>query len=189
MRHARTLLSLVVLVSLALVLASSAQQPSPRDLRPPAADAQPPIPPFRPAAPAAGPLQLPDGLKQAILIRTTLIALNHANLSGNYSVLRDLAAPGFQQANNPARLAEIFSSLRQRNLDLGPIAVVEPKLSRQPFIDDQGMLYLIGFFPTRPEQVNFELAFQSVAGQWRLFGISVNTAQAQPQADDSNPGR
>jgi len=175
MRHARTVLSLVVLVSLAVVLASSAQQP--------------PLPTERPAAPAAGPLQVPDGPKQAILIRTTLVAVNHANLSGNYSVLRDLAAPGFQQANNPARLAEIFSSLRQRDLDLGPVTVVEPKLTRQPFINAQGMLYLSGFFPTRPEQVNFELAFQSIAGQWRLFGISVNTTQAQPLAGDSNPGR
>jgi hypothetical protein len=57
---------------------------------------------------------VPDDLKLIILIRTSLIALNHANLTGNYSVLRHVAAPGFQQANNAAQLAQIFSDLRNR---------------------------------------------------------------------------
>jgi hypothetical protein len=45
------------------------------------------------------------------------------------------------------------------------------------------MLRLTGFFPTRPLQINFDLLFQNVGGQWRLFGISVATPQvaAQPQ--------
>ncbi|MBK5199245.1 MAG: hypothetical protein JJE37_13360 [Methyloceanibacter sp.] len=44
------------------------------------------------------------------------------------------------------------------------------------------MLRITGFFLTKPEQVNFDLAFQPVDGQWRLFGISVNTSQAKPPA-------
>jgi hypothetical protein len=65
--------------------------------------------PPQPAKPS-----VPDDLKLIILIRTSLIALNRANLTGNYSVLRDMAAPGFQQANNAAQLAQIFSDLRNR---------------------------------------------------------------------------
>jgi hypothetical protein len=38
------------------------------------------------------------------------------------------------------------------------------------------MLLLKGFFPTNPEQVNFELVFQWVDTQWRLFGIAVTTS-------------
>jgi hypothetical protein len=44
---------------------------------------------------------------------------------------------------------------------------------------------LTGYFPTRPQQINFDLIFQTVAGQWRLFGISIATPEAppsQPQA-------
>jgi hypothetical protein len=37
---------------------------------------------------------------------------------------------------------------------------------------------LTGYFPTRPLQINFDLIFQSVAGQWRLFGISIATPEA-----------
>ena len=48
------------------------------------------------------------------------------------------------------------------------------------------MLRLTGAFPTRPQQINFDLLFQHVGGQWRLFGISVATPQVpvqQPQAE------
>ena len=38
-----------------------------------------------------------------ILIRSTLLAANHANLTGNYTVLRELGTPDFQQTNNSAR--------------------------------------------------------------------------------------
>jgi hypothetical protein len=44
------------------------------------------------------------------------------------------------------------------------------------------MLRMAGFFPSVPTQVNFELIFAPVNGQWRLFGISVNLGQAAPSA-------
>ena len=62
-----------------------------------------------PAAPGAG---APAAAKQAAapvsdeqalyLIRSTLSTLSDANRSGNYSVLRDLAAPDFQARNTAA---------------------------------------------------------------------------------------
>lgn len=117
-----------------------------------------------------------------MMIRTTLIALNHANRTGNYTVLRDLAAPSFQATNNPARLGQIFAKLRAKNLDLSPIVLVSPQLLAKPAITAQGMLHIRGLFPTRPLQINFELLFQPVAGHWRLFGLSVKEGQAPKNA-------
>jgi hypothetical protein len=57
-----------------------------------------------------------------ILIRSTLLALDQANKTGNYTVLRDIGAPGFQ-SNTAARLGEIFAKLRNDNLDLSGVAV------------------------------------------------------------------
>src|SRR5262245_31888431 len=47
-----------------------------------------------------------------ILIRSTLLALDQANKTGNYTVLRDLGSPAFQ-VNTAARLAEIFVPQRK----------------------------------------------------------------------------
>ncbi len=118
---------------------------------------------------------IPDPYKLNALIRTTVIALNQANMTGNYTVLRDLAAPGFQEANNSARLGEIFGKLRGRDLDLSAILFADPKLVRPPALMPNGLLRLSGFIPTRPEQVDFDMMFQFTGGQWRLFGIAVDT--------------
>jgi hypothetical protein len=138
--------------------------------------------------PAADAPALPDPYKLNMLIRSSIIALNQANQTGNYTVLQDLAAPAFRASNDSARLAQIFAPLRQRNLDLTPILFFTPKLSPTPHFTPQGVLRLTGFFPTAPERVNFDLYFQSVKGEWRIFGIGVTTSPAdltaatEPQA-------
>jgi hypothetical protein len=121
-----------------------------------------------------------------ILIRSTLLALDQANKTGNYTVLRDLGAPAFQ-ANTAARLAEIFAKQRNDNLDLSGVAAIDPQLSLLPQIEPNGLMHLAGLFPSVPSQVNFDLAFAPVNGQWRLFGISVSVGQAAPVAPQPPP--
>lgn len=145
----------------------------------------PPVP-ERGAKPASAETRagtkIPDARALSILIRRTLLSLNDANLTGNYTVLRDLAAPGFQSANNAAKLAEIFTNLRRLDLDLAPVMYFEPKLVRPPEIAANGMLRLSGSIPTQPQQVNFDMLFERIADRWRLFGIAVNTTPAQSGA-------
>lgn len=133
----------------------------------------------------SGKPEIPDAAALVTLMRTTVIALNQANLTGNYSVLRDLASPGFQQANSYAKLTTIFADLRGRQIDLGPVAVIDPKLFRPPAIDERGMLRISGFFVSQPEQVNFDLAFQRLEGRWVLFGLGVNTSVEMPVANNA----
>jgi hypothetical protein len=122
-----------------------------------------------------------------ILIRETLLALDQANKTGNYTVLRDLGSPAFQ-ANTAARLGEIFATERHDNLDLSGVAVLDPQLSLLPQIEANGLLHMSGFFPSAPEQVNFDVAFAPVNGQWKLFGISVGLAHTGPSAPPAPPG-
>jgi hypothetical protein len=117
-----------------------------------------------------------------MLVRSSLLALDQANKTGNYTVLRDLGAPGFQAGNTAARLSEIFAAQRNDKLDLSGVAVIDPQLTVLPEIVPNGMMRMAGFFPSVPSQVNFELLFAPVDGQWRLFGLSVNVAQSAPVA-------
>ena len=163
MLFARALMALVLLLACAADDRVMAQQ------KPPA------------TAPPAQQQSLPVSLEQALyLIRSTLLTLNDANRSGNYTVLRDLAAPDFQARNNAADLAQIFSDLRRRNFDLYGAALLAPQLTAAPALDQNGMLHLAGYISTRPQQINFELVFQVVGNQWRLFGIAISTSDAAP---------
>ena len=122
-----------------------------------------------------------------ILVRSTLVALDQANKTGNYTVLRDLASPGFASANNPARLAEIFANLRHDRIDLSGVLVLEPQLNAVPDITPQGMMHIAGFFPSAPVQINFEMLFAPVDGQWKLFGIAANLVSSSPVAPAPPP--
>jgi hypothetical protein len=139
-------------------------------------------------ATAAAAPQFAVSIEQALyLIRSTLLTLNDANRSGNYTVLRDLAAPDFQARNTAADLAQSFSELRHRNFDLYAAALLAPQLSAPPVVDANQRLRLTGLFPTRPLQINFDLLFQVIAGQWRLMAISVATPEAPPAAQARAP--
>ena len=127
-------------------------------------------------AQAAPKVTIPTDDQLATLIISTLIALNQANFTGNYSVIRELGSPNFQAANSSGRLSEIFADLRGRRFDFSPIILLQPKLLREPAIDNRGMLRLTGFFATEPERLNFDLLYEPVGGRWLLFGIAANTS-------------
>ena len=122
-----------------------------------------------------------------MLVRSALLALDQANKTGNYTVLRDLGAPGFQAVNTAAKLSEIFAQQRNDKLDLSGVAVIDPQLTILPQIENSGLMHMAGFFPSVPSQVNFELLFAPVEGQWRLFGLSVNVGQSAPVAPSPPP--
>jgi hypothetical protein len=146
----------------------------------------PPVP-SAPAAPTPKPLGVPSPKNLFIMIRTTLVALYQANITNNYSVLRDLGAPSFQQANSVERLSAAFADLRARGGDIAPVVLALPTLSRPPVVDQNGMLRLTGTFDTRPNELAFDLAFQAVDGLWRLDGIAVLFRAPAPAktADDA----
>jgi hypothetical protein len=136
-------------------------------------------PPAQPSAPAA---VMPDEYKLNIMIRTAIVALNQANQTGNYTVLRDLGTASFRLTNDSARLAEVFQALRKRQIDLSPVLFFTPKLLQQPVMDPRGLIRLVGFFETAPERVNFDIYYLWEMGQWRLFGVGVVMSPADATA-------
>jgi hypothetical protein len=140
--------------------------------------AQPNRPSTPPTQLAAPDVVIPSADVIVILIRSTLLSLNDALRTGNYTVLRDLASPSFREANNAGRLHQIFSSLSAQRIDLSAVAILAPKLTLGPSIDQDKRLHIAGYFPGEPVQLNFELVFEAVASQWRLYGIAVNPAKS-----------
>ncbi len=121
-----------------------------------------------------------DEVRAEILIKNTLAAFNQANLTGNYTVLRDLGSPTFRGQNNPAKLTIVFASFRERDLDLSPLAVVKPELSVAPAPGKDGRLRLAGLFPTRPLAIKFDMLFEPIGDVWLLVDLSVAAVDASP---------
>ena len=143
--------------------------------------ANPPPPPNYSVVP------VPSQLELSKLVWSILVEVHHSNISGNYSVLRDLSAPAFQIQNNPARLTDIFSSLRKQNIDLSNVLLVAPSFTAPPRMVQPDVMRTQGFFALRPKAIYFDLHFQWVQGRWRLYGISINPValpNEQPAASE-----
>ncbi len=120
-----------------------------------------------------------------MLVRNAVTAANQGNLTGNYTVLRDLGGPAFRQRNSAAQLAVIFQRLRDQKVDLSPILIHAPVFTERPGIDQAGELQLVGFFPTEPLQIRFRLAFQRVQGGWMIDAVGIGTAPASARGAEA----
>jgi hypothetical protein len=115
-----------------------------------------------------------------ILTRSTLIGLHRANVSGNYSTLRDLAAPRLKERFTAADLSLAFTALRRHGINLEASAILQPVYAPAPYIDEYGALRIAGWMGTAPENVVFDMAFEAVHGSWALLDISVKPSGALP---------
>lgn len=168
-----------MLLAPALAMAQAPQRAAPS--RPANTTQQrPPVTtPPRQAGPQA--LHIPSAQALIILIKSSLIALNQANQTGVYHVFYGLGSDSFRTAQTPDRLAQSFAGFRTNNIDLSPIIYLNPQLARQPVIE-QNKLRLVGFFPTSPTRVNFDLVFEPSQGRWKMAQVNVGLARAPAQA-------
>ncbi len=143
-------------IALALLLAVAAPAAQAQNASPPPVDAQSAI----------------------MMVRYALVALDQANKSNNYAVLRDLGTTDFRETNSVARLGELFAAQRQAGLNLALAAVVEPTWTTPPSRDAAGLLRLNGTFAAPSGQTRFDIVMQAAGGGWQLAGIAVS---AQPK--------
>ncbi|WP_295638999.1 hypothetical protein [Novosphingobium sp.] len=145
-----------------------------------------------PMAPPQSTRPVPGDLELVKLIWSTMAMVDHANRSGNYSVLRDNSSTGFQINNNPAQLGQIFASLRASRIDLSNTLLLAPTYAAAPQLVQPDVFRVRGVFGLRPSPIAFDFVFQWEQGTWRLYGISIEpqpiaTVQPVPQQAAPKP--
>ncbi len=108
-----------------------------------------------------------------VLIKSTLTAVNHGNITGNYTVLRELGSARFKQRHTPADLATSFAALRGQKVDLSPVLVNSPELIKQPFHDADGRLHFEGYCHLVSHRVHFHLIYETLSHGWLIDHIAI----------------
>lgn len=132
--------------------------------------------PSRAAAQAqAAPVEakVPSVLLQEILIKTSLLTLNDANITGNYVVLHAKLAQPFREQFSPERLKQVFKPFADQKMDWGVIAAKPPVPTAEATIDKRGALVLRGYFDTSPSRLTYELDFVPSEGEWKPIKLNV----------------
>jgi hypothetical protein len=116
---------------------------------------------------------LPTDNEQEILVKTTLMTFNDANLTGNYSVLFDKSSKAFRSQITAEKLSEAFKVFRTKNINLESIVADEIDSSKDPKIDGDGVLRLTGRFKDEDKKISFDLKFVNEDGVWKILGLNV----------------
>jgi hypothetical protein len=116
----------------------------------------------------------PEPLQQEILIKTTLLTFNDANVTQNYSVLHSKLSKQFRDQFSPERLKEVFKPFVEQKIDLDLIAAKTPIPAKAAEVDDRGVLSLNGHFDTKPSHVFYDLGYVMSDGEWKPIKINVN---------------
>lgn len=130
------------------------------------------------AAPVVAEPAVPSDVVQEKLIKTCLLTLNDANLTGNYTVLHAKLAKPFRTQFSPDKLKEGFKGFVDSQIDLSVVAIKTPVASIPTKITDRGILQLRGYFDTQPSRVLYQLDFLVSEEEWKPLSIDVKIRPA-----------
>jgi hypothetical protein len=119
-------------------------------------------------------VQVPSDDEQDVLIRTTLMTFNDANMTGNYAVLLAKSSRQFQTQITAEKLASAFEPFRSNELFFESAVDARRASSDKPVIDQDGALVLTGMIRTDDMQVKYRLRFVQNGKLWKLLGINVD---------------
>jgi hypothetical protein len=119
-------------------------------------------------------LKPPEGRVLEALVKTTLLSLNDAVVTGDYSVFHAKLSKPFRQQFTQDKIAQTFAPFAEKAVDIGIISAFTPTYGPAPSIDGEGRLLVKGYFPTEPSHCYFDLKFIQGEGNWKLVGINVN---------------
>ena len=117
--------------------------------------------------------QVVSGPELSMMIRNAVIAVHHANITGNYTVLRDLSARHLREEFTAAGFADLFRTLREQDITLAGTVLLDPVLQNPPKLSSDGILHLKGYFDSRPDRVYFDLLFLHENERWLIADIGI----------------
>lgn len=133
------------------------------------------------------PLEGKNAAVLSLMVRSALIALDHANRTGDYSVFHAMLVPAQRNRFTPADYAEHYAPLRKAKLALLPALAAKMQFTKPPHLDKGGLLHIEGRFLTQPKNLGFRTVFMQENKEWMLLTLKVGTIEPPPSPLASAP--
>lgn len=118
--------------------------------------------------------KVPSAKDQEVLIKASLLTLNDANVTGNYTILHAKLSKPFREQFSADRLKQSFREFADKKTDWEAVAAMSPVPTRNSHIDKDGTLILRGYFDAGSRHVVYELDFIPSEGEWKPSNLSVH---------------
>lgn len=121
---------------------------------------------------AAKQLALPDQPTMVALVRSTVEAVNQANLTGYYGVVYMLGTESFRKANPVDAIAIAFKPFRDSKIDMSAALVNGPVLF-EPAKIEGGKLKVNGIFYTKPLSIKYQFEYERTGERWSHSAVNI----------------
>ena len=114
---------------------------------------------------------LPTPFVEEVMVKTSLLTFNDANLTGNFTVMYAKMAKPFRDRFSADTLKQAFKVFAGKHID---IIAAKPIIQTSPAkFASNGSLMLRGYFDTTPSRLSYELDFAVSEGELKLIAIDV----------------
>jgi hypothetical protein len=111
------------------------------------------------------------------MVAEALLGFNQAVRARDFTAFYGTLADVWKKETTPQRLQQTFQEFLDKDIDIGPIKDVKPRVAPPAAVNDKGILVVAGHYPTQPSQVRFELEYAQERGGWKLTGIAVSVGK------------
>jgi len=119
--------------------------------------------------------EIPSEEAIAMLINETVELLGEGINRNDFTDFYGHISRLWQSQTDEASLKEAFNEFISKKIDLTIVRGETPIISEPPYIDQDGILRLKGYYATQPYLVQFELGYLYEHPSWKLFAINVST--------------
>ena len=118
---------------------------------------------------------VPNDAVLEVLVKSSMLTFNDANLTGNYTVLNAVGSKAFREQLPPEKLKAGFKEFAEKQIDLSPAILSKPVWTKPASINKDGLLTVEGHMDTAKFRVTYSFDYIMSDGDWKLIGLKVNT--------------
>jgi hypothetical protein len=130
--------------------------------------------------------KVPTDKELKTLALDSLLLFNVAIQTKSFEDFYGRTAKLWQKEVTPEELLGVFQSFIDKEMNIAPIAKLEPTFEETPAVNEDGLLVMKGSYPTQPNKVFFELKYVDEDGSWKLVAINVKVKPPADKADDND---
>lgn len=129
--------------------------------------------------------KVPPEKELKTLVRDSLLAFNDAVQEKSFAgFYKHELATMFKDQMSLEKFSAAFQPFLEKGYDISDIKKSEPVFDAPAAIDSNGVLSVMGSYPTRPNKVTFKLKYIQDKSAWKLLGINV---QVVPFVESAGP--
>ncbi len=118
--------------------------------------------------------QVPELTAIRDMVRTTLTDFNKAVRADDFTAFHKTLAMQFREQYTAEQVKDVFQAFIDRKVDLTDALGLDPVFKPEPAIGDRQVLRVVGYFPSTPSRLHFDLKYVPEGGTWKLLSIAVN---------------